>query len=192
MYWPMLSGRWTTSHYLWNSKLCCTRGVVFLRSPNGFSPSFFFIFSSAKWLFELPFFLNFRCLMIVGMMEPLPTCGHVGSFYLYCLQVICLLMTLILWTCIKKWAFYLDPAFCTYFAYSSLLIPSTFWHWQISVGEFTCPSWLSLGAMKLISRILDANPMTVSKCPILSFTVFLHCRSYMYKFGDFQMKYQRH
>ncbi|XP_068658548.1 CBL-interacting protein kinase 32-like isoform X2 [Aristolochia californica] len=31
---------------------------------------------------------------------------------------------------------------------------------KISVGEFTYPSWLSLGAMKLISQILNPNPMT--------------------------------
>ncbi|XP_068661486.1 CBL-interacting protein kinase 32-like [Aristolochia californica] len=31
---------------------------------------------------------------------------------------------------------------------------------KISAGEFTCPSWISLGAMKLIIRILDPNPMT--------------------------------
>ncbi|KAG9454936.1 hypothetical protein H6P81_007840 [Aristolochia fimbriata] len=31
---------------------------------------------------------------------------------------------------------------------------------KISAGEFTCPSWLSLGAMKLIARILDPNPVT--------------------------------
>ncbi|WZZ54480.1 hypothetical protein YC2023_054587 [Brassica napus] len=33
---------------------------------------------------------------------------------------------------------------------------------KISSGEFNCPPWLSLGAMKLITRILDPNPMTVS------------------------------
>ena len=31
---------------------------------------------------------------------------------------------------------------------------------EISSGEFNCPPWLSLGAMKLITRILDPNPMT--------------------------------
>ncbi|XP_077248994.1 CBL-interacting protein kinase 32-like isoform X1 [Tasmannia lanceolata] len=31
---------------------------------------------------------------------------------------------------------------------------------QISAGEFTFPSWLSLGAMRLITKILDPNPMT--------------------------------
>ncbi|XP_028115392.1 CBL-interacting serine/threonine-protein kinase 3-like isoform X2 [Camellia sinensis] len=31
---------------------------------------------------------------------------------------------------------------------------------QISAAEFTCPHWLSFGAMKLITRILDPNPMT--------------------------------
>ncbi|MFQ6631667.1 hypothetical protein Gotur_008800, partial [Gossypium turneri] len=31
---------------------------------------------------------------------------------------------------------------------------------KISVAEFTCPPWLSLSAMKLITRILDPNPMT--------------------------------
>ncbi|KAJ6750508.1 hypothetical protein OIU85_001082 [Salix viminalis] len=30
---------------------------------------------------------------------------------------------------------------------------------KISAAEFTCPPWLSLGAMKLITRILDPNPM---------------------------------
>ncbi|RVW90692.1 CBL-interacting serine/threonine-protein kinase 3 [Vitis vinifera] len=30
----------------------------------------------------------------------------------------------------------------------------------ISAAEFTCPPWLSFGAMKLITRILDPNPMT--------------------------------
>ncbi|XP_048230271.1 CBL-interacting protein kinase 32 isoform X1 [Ricinus communis] len=33
-------------------------------------------------------------------------------------------------------------------------------HMQISAAEFTCPPWLSFGAMKLITRILDPNPMT--------------------------------
>lgn len=36
---------------------------------------------------------------------------------------------------------------------------------QISSAEFTFPPWLSFGAMKLISRILDPNPMTVSNGP---------------------------
>ncbi|KAJ8750009.1 hypothetical protein K2173_013924 [Erythroxylum novogranatense] len=31
---------------------------------------------------------------------------------------------------------------------------------KISVAEFSCPPWLSFGAMKLIVRILDPNPMT--------------------------------
>eukprot|EP00262_Sarcandra_glabra_P013271 TRINITY_DN3637_c0_g1_i7.p1 TRINITY_DN3637_c0_g1~~TRINITY_DN3637_c0_g1_i7.p1 ORF type:complete len:442 (-),score=101.69 TRINITY_DN3637_c0_g1_i7:16-1341(-) len=31
---------------------------------------------------------------------------------------------------------------------------------KISVAEFTCPSWLSFGARRLITRILDPNPMT--------------------------------
>ncbi|KAJ6315898.1 hypothetical protein OIU78_019217 [Salix suchowensis] len=32
---------------------------------------------------------------------------------------------------------------------------------KISAAEFTCPPWLSFGAMKLITRILDPNPMTM-------------------------------
>ncbi|KAK3008091.1 hypothetical protein RJ639_013773 [Escallonia herrerae] len=31
---------------------------------------------------------------------------------------------------------------------------------KISAAEFTCPHWISFGAMKLITRILDPNPMT--------------------------------
>ncbi|XP_015058542.1 CBL-interacting serine/threonine-protein kinase 3-like [Solanum pennellii] len=31
---------------------------------------------------------------------------------------------------------------------------------KISAAEFTCPPWMSFGAMKLITRILDPNPMT--------------------------------
>ncbi|KAK4785730.1 hypothetical protein SAY86_002419 [Trapa natans] len=31
---------------------------------------------------------------------------------------------------------------------------------KISAADFTCPPWLSFGAMKLITRILDPNPMT--------------------------------
>ncbi|WCJ20578.1 CBL-interacting protein kinase 3 [Euphorbia peplus] len=31
---------------------------------------------------------------------------------------------------------------------------------KISAAEFTCPPWLSFDAMKLITRILDPNPMT--------------------------------
>ncbi|XP_031486097.1 CBL-interacting serine/threonine-protein kinase 3 [Nymphaea colorata] len=31
---------------------------------------------------------------------------------------------------------------------------------KISLAEYTCPSWLSLGAMELIVKILDPNPMT--------------------------------
>ncbi|KAG7568090.1 Protein kinase domain [Arabidopsis thaliana x Arabidopsis arenosa] len=33
---------------------------------------------------------------------------------------------------------------------------------KISSGEFSCPPWLSLGAMNLITRILDPNLMTVN------------------------------
>ncbi|KAH7561366.1 hypothetical protein JRO89_XS10G0216900 [Xanthoceras sorbifolium] len=33
---------------------------------------------------------------------------------------------------------------------------------KISAAEFTCPPWISFAAMKLITRILDPNPMTVS------------------------------
>ncbi|RWW57190.1 hypothetical protein BHE74_00036039, partial [Ensete ventricosum] len=48
-----------------------------------------------------------------------------------------------------------------------------FLHLQISAAEFTYPSWLSFGAMRLIARILDPNPETelkketrfTSKCP---------------------------
>ncbi|KAL6202694.1 hypothetical protein ACLB2K_026399 [Fragaria x ananassa] len=39
---------------------------------------------------------------------------------------------------------------------------------KISAGEFTCPPWLSFGAMKLKARILDPNPMTrITICEIL-------------------------
>ncbi|XP_039132205.1 CBL-interacting protein kinase 32-like isoform X1 [Dioscorea cayenensis subsp. rotundata] len=31
---------------------------------------------------------------------------------------------------------------------------------KISAAEFSCPSWISFGAMRLITRILDPNPMT--------------------------------
>ncbi|XP_031494188.1 CBL-interacting protein kinase 32-like [Nymphaea colorata] len=31
---------------------------------------------------------------------------------------------------------------------------------KISTADFTCPSWISLGAMQLIRKILDPNPMT--------------------------------
>ncbi|WOL15688.1 CBL-interacting protein kinase 32 isoform X1 [Canna indica] len=31
---------------------------------------------------------------------------------------------------------------------------------QISEADFACPSWLSFGAMRLLTRILDPNPMT--------------------------------
>lgn len=44
---------------------------------------------------------------------------------------------------------------------------------QISAAEFTCPPWLSLDAMKLIARILDPNPMTVSTMLQVSTTMFL-------------------
>jgi serine/threonine protein kinase len=33
---------------------------------------------------------------------------------------------------------------------------------QISEAQFSCPSWISTGAKKLITRILDPNPITVS------------------------------
>ncbi|KDO66334.1 hypothetical protein CISIN_1g013407mg [Citrus sinensis] len=36
---------------------------------------------------------------------------------------------------------------------------------KISAAEFTCPPWLSFTARKLIARILDPNPMTVSIYP---------------------------
>ncbi|XP_050237557.1 CBL-interacting serine/threonine-protein kinase 3 isoform X3 [Mercurialis annua] len=54
------------------------------------------------------------------------------------------------------------------------IILSTLWlsgshfsylHAQISAAEFTCPPWLSFGAMKLITKILDPNPMTRVKIP---------------------------
>lgn len=43
-----------------------------------------------------------------------------------------------------------------------LLLLSYNLYMQISAAEFTCPPWLSFSAMKLITRILDPNPMTVS------------------------------
>ncbi|KAL0419479.1 UNVERIFIED_CONTAM: CBL-interacting protein kinase [Sesamum radiatum] len=57
---------------------------------------------------------NVMSSMIEATMERLPTCGHVESYSLYCLQ--------------------------------------------ISNAEFTCPPWISFGAMKLITRILEPNP----------------------------------
>ena len=44
-----------------------------------------------------------------------------------------------------------------------LLYITRFLYVQISAAEFSCPPWLSFSAMKLITRILDPNPMTVSK-----------------------------
>lgn len=102
-----------------------------------------------------------RSLTIEAMMGQLRTCGHVEWYSLYCLQVTCLLMIRILWTCIKKWAFYwfciATTYRCSFSVYYLLLLCM-----QISAAEFTCPPWLSFGAMKLIARILDPNPMTVS------------------------------
>ncbi|KAF9600315.1 hypothetical protein IFM89_006628 [Coptis chinensis] len=34
---------------------------------------------------------------------------------------------------------------------------------QILMAEFTCPPWLSFNAMKLLSRILDPSPITVTR-----------------------------
>jgi len=33
---------------------------------------------------------------------------------------------------------------------------------KISGAQFTCPSWFSAGAKRLVTRILDPNPSTVS------------------------------
>ncbi|XP_030953961.1 CBL-interacting serine/threonine-protein kinase 3-like isoform X2 [Quercus lobata] len=41
-----------------------------------------------------------------------------------------------------------------------LLYITHFLYMQISAAEFSCPPWLSFSAMKLITRILDPNPMT--------------------------------
>ncbi|KAK1421581.1 hypothetical protein QVD17_24037 [Tagetes erecta] len=38
---------------------------------------------------------------------------------------------------------------------------------KISAAEFTCPPWMSFGAIKLITRILDPNPMTRITIPEL-------------------------
>lgn len=49
---------------------------------------------------------------------------------------------------------------------SNLLI--TFCMFQIYRAEFTCPSWFSSGARKMISKILDPNPNTVRMCLFLT------------------------
>lgn len=99
-------------------------------------------------------------------MVQLQTYGLVESYSLYCLQVTCLLMILISWTFIKRRAFLFDLVFFSFLKLNptSLHICIVhFYYMQISAAEFTCPPWLSLDAMKLIARILDPNPMTVSK-----------------------------
>jgi len=107
-------------------------------------------------------------------MGQLQTCGHVGWFSLYWLQVTYLLTTLILWTCIRKWAQF--KLYCTI-----LVLPLFSLHYflfldpQISAAEFTCPPWLSFTARKLITRILDPDPTTVS-CNIWYVLTYYHIK----------------
>lgn len=103
----------------------------------------------------------FRFLMTEATMEQQQTCGHVVLFSMSCLQVTCLSMILILWIFIRKWANSQILHFFR-FEYFQAILTSFYVCLQISSGEFNCPPWLSLGAMKLITRILDPNPMTVS------------------------------
>jgi len=42
---------------------------------------------------------------------------------------------------------------------------------QIGKAQFTCPSWFSSEAKKLLKRILDPNPLTVSS-ELKSFLIF--------------------
>ncbi len=54
---------------------------------------------------------------------------------------------------------------------------------QIHRADFTCPAWVSPSARKLILKILDPNPKTVSLCtccPILGFLLPYH---YAYSSG---------
>lgn len=77
---------------------------------------------------------------------------------------------------------------------SLLIFEYHFCYMQISAAEFTCPPWLSLDAMKLIARILDPNPMTVSTMLLV---LCCHCRflsycscmfSFMFTLGRLVMK----
>ncbi|XP_058107501.1 CBL-interacting protein kinase 32-like isoform X1 [Magnolia sinica] len=54
------------------------------------------------------------------------------------------------------------PIFGLLFSYSMMdvCLLDMLLYVQISDAEFTCPPWLSFGAAKLITRILDPNPMT--------------------------------
>lgn len=77
--------------------------TLLLRCGLFISCLFLYTFVPISWHYMI---LLFRSSMIEAMMGQLQTCGHVEWYSLYCLQVTCLLMILILWPCIKKWAFY--------------------------------------------------------------------------------------
>lgn len=101
-----LAGWWFASYCLWNSKLCCSRGMF---------GTWEFFFSVSWHHFFFNNFVDFmeylrRSSMIEAMMEQLQTCGRVESYSSYCWQATCLLMILMLWTYIKRWAVLLFTA----------------------------------------------------------------------------------
>lgn len=57
--------------------------------------------------------------------------------------------------------------FCILFSYDEIWLNSSMYchEFQISKAEFMYPSYFSPGATKLIKRILDPNPLTVSSKP---------------------------
>lgn len=102
--WINLTGWWDVAHRLWNSKLCCSGGMLLKQ----FKFIFFLLRTSPILIYVLVdlFKISQRSWMIEVTMELLPICGPVEWYSLYCLQVTCLSTILMWWTSIKKWAFW--------------------------------------------------------------------------------------
>jgi hypothetical protein len=103
------------------------------------------------------------------MMVPLQTFGRVGWSYLCCLQDICLSRMTTLHPFIKRYYIQMEQHLLLHknqHLNSNANILRYIFNFalcqQISEAQFTCPSWFSAGAKKLITRILDPNPSTVS------------------------------
>lgn len=108
--------------------------------------------------------------------EPRQTCGHVELFCTCWWLGTCPLKNPLLWLYTRRYissVLILSPTKETCFN-SSLLI--TLFHgisvlkilcvqFQIYRAQFSWPPWFSSGARKLISKILDPNPRTVSSRP---------------------------
>lgn len=62
--------------------------------------------------------------------------------------------------------------FFSYIHKQGTFLEYVWYEFQISKADFAFPSWFSNGAKKLVRRILDPDPTTVSLYPILLFFLF--------------------